>query len=86
MSTTTERDWTKLGTVEGMASWLCTKSDAICVLVIRPGDSALIVDQRCKPIDAGELVYEYLPQMIQRLDMERKQGNKVRLELGHCRE
>lgn len=81
------RDWTKLGTVEGMGNWLLSQSGAICVLVIRPHDSVFLVDPECAPKDAGELVAEYLPFMLSRVEHERKEKRKgIRLDHGPCPE
>ena len=44
------------------------KSDAICVLVIRAHDSVLTVDPRCKTEDAGELLAEYMPRLVMRVE------------------
>ena len=66
-------DWTRTGTVTGYAKWLGEKSDAICVLVIRPGDSVFWVDPNCKPEDAQERVAEYLPRLTERVELARKE-------------
>jgi hypothetical protein len=55
--------WALDGAAKGRAEWLQRESDAICVLVIRPHDSLLLVDRRCKPDDAEQLVQEYLPEL-----------------------
>ncbi|UWZ84632.1 hypothetical protein [Occallatibacter riparius] len=76
-------DWGKLGTVEAIGEWLRSKSDAICVLVIRAPDSVLLVDPACTPRDAGELVAERLGQLLQRVEAARKEGKKgIRLDHG----
>ncbi len=76
-----ELDWEKLGTVEAMGEWLRTKSDALCVLVIRPHDSVFLVDPECKPMDAFERCAEYLPRLAQRVDHQRKTKNGIRAEM-----
>jgi hypothetical protein len=81
-----KRDWSKLGTVEGMGEWLRSQSGAICVLVIRPHDSVFLLDPDCAPKDAGELVAEYLPRLISGVDYARKERGRIRLEHGPCPE
>lgn len=82
----TPPDWTKTGTVSGYADYLRKQSDAILVLVIRPHDSVFSVDPGCAPVDAGELVAEYLPRLMSRVEEARKQKKAARLELGPCPE
>lgn len=80
-------DWTKTGTLVAYAEWLRSKSDAICVLVVRPNDSTFAVDPRCRPEDAQQLVTEYLPRLAERVDLARKEKAKgARLEFGENRE
>jgi cysteine synthase len=78
-------DWKRTGTVVGYADYLRKQSDAICVLVIRPHDSVLSVDERCSPEDAERLVLEYAPQLVSREKFaraeERKKKQAARLEL-----
>ncbi len=81
------RDWTKTGTVEGIAEWLCKQSDAICVLVIRPHDSVLAVDPKCAPADAEELINTYVPRLVGKVDLARREKKQAaRLEMGPCQE
>lgn len=76
-------DWTRTGTVEGYAEWLRGQSDAICVMVVRPQDAVLAIDERCKVDDAAALVTEYLPQLAERVGAARREKKKaVRLEFG----
>lgn len=74
-------DWTKTGTVAGYAEWLRGKSDAICVLVIRPHDSVFAVDPRCAPEDAERLVQEYVPQLSARVEAARREKKAARVNL-----
>jgi len=75
-------DWTRTGTVAGYAEWLRSKSDAICVLVVRPNDSVFAVDPRCAPSDAEERCNAYLPRLAMRVDQARKEKKPAaRLEL-----
>ena len=53
-------DWTKTGTVAGYAEWLRAKSDALCVVVIRPFSSVLAADPDLTPADCGERAAESL--------------------------
>jgi cysteine synthase len=83
----TPPDWTKTGTVAGYAEWLREKSDAICVLVIRPHDSVFAVDPRCKPEDAEGLVKDYIPRLAERVEQARSEKKQAaRLELGPLQE
>jgi len=76
-------DWTRTGTVAGYSDWLREKSDAICVLVIRPHDSVFSVDPACRPEDAEGLVIEYVPHLAGRVEGTRRQKKQAaRLELG----
>lgn len=75
-------DWTKTGTIAGYAEWLRSKSDAVCVLVIRPHDSVFAVDARCKPEDAEQLVKDYVPRLASRVEADRREKKQAaRLEL-----
>jgi hypothetical protein len=83
----TAPDWTRTGTIVAYAEWLRSKSDAICVLVIRPNDSSFAVDPACKPEDAEELVKQYLPWLTSAVEHARQEKKKAaRLELGPCPE
>jgi cysteine synthase len=83
----TPPDWTKTGTLAGYAEYLRKSSDAICVLVVRPHDSVLSVDPRCKPEDAAERVIEYVPLLAGRVEEARREKKQAaRLELGPNRE
>jgi hypothetical protein len=80
-------DWTRTGTIVAYAEWLRSKSDAICVLVIRPHDSSFAVDPRCKPEDAEDLVNEYVPRLAGQVEQARREKQKAaRLELGPVQE
>lgn len=81
-------DWTKTGTLVAYAEWLRSKSDAICVVVIRPHDSTFAVDPRCKPEDAQTLVERYIPRLAGAVNFARKEKKPAaaRLELGPCPE
>lgn len=83
MSKGKDLDWSKLGTVEAMGEWLRSKSDAICVLAIRADDSVLLVDPKCAPRDAGELIAERLAEILMRVEEARREGKKgIRLDHG----
>lgn len=80
---TKQLDWEKTGTVEAMAGWLREKSDAICVVVIRPHDSVMAVDASCAAADAEQLVKDYVPLLASRVDAarrEKKSAARVNLE------
>jgi cysteine synthase len=80
-------DWTRTGTVAGFAEGLRRNSGAICVLVIRPHDSVLAIDPLCAPCDAEQLVKDYLPRLVERVDLARREKKQAaRLELGPCPE
>ena len=74
----TPPDWTRTGTVEGYAGYLCKQSDAICVVVIRPRDSVLVLHPDCAPAEAERLVKEYIPHLVSRENWERKTKNAGR--------
>ena len=79
-------DWSRIGTVEGYAEYLRKRSGAICVMVIRPEDSVLAIDGLCAPGDAGELIAEYLPRLLERVEAARKEKRAARLVMGPNRE
>jgi hypothetical protein len=82
-----ELDWTKTGTLAAMADWLMKNGDCICVLAIRPHDSVFAVDLKCKPEDAADLVTEYLPRLVGRVEQTRREKKQAaRLELGPNKE
>lgn len=82
-----DRDWTKTGTVEGMASWLCGKSGALAVIVIRVDDGVLAADAEIAPHDVGDVVAERLPGLIAGLqDARSRKHNAGRSELEPVRE
>ncbi len=77
------RDWTRTGTIQGYAEYLCKSSNAICVLVIRADDAVLAVDPMCAPRDALELVKLYAPSLTESVEQGRQEKKKsARLELG----
>lgn len=73
------------GAAKGRAEWLLRESGAICVLVIRPRDSVFLVDVRCKPNDAEQLVLEYLPELAAHFGESTKYKG-ARLVLEPCPE
>ena len=70
-------DWSKTGTVEGYADWLCKKSDALCVVVIRPFNSVLAADPDLTPADCGERLAEELPGLVLKLREARAAKKKA---------
>lgn len=80
-------DWTKTGTVAGYAEWLRSKSDALCVVVIRPFNSVLTADPAITPADCGERLAEELPGLVLELRQARAQKKRAaRIEHGPCSE
>ena len=80
-------DWTKTGTVAGYAEWLRSKSDALCVIVIRPFSSVLTADPDLAPADCEKRIGEELPALIAGLRQARLEKKKaVRVEHGPCSE
>lgn len=80
-------NWTKTGTVEGYAEWLRGKSDALCVIVVRPFDAVLVVDQALSPSDCSERITEELPELIANLREAREQKKKAsRIQHAPCSE
>ncbi|MDR3741620.1 MAG: hypothetical protein P4L40_21585 [Terracidiphilus sp.] len=72
-----ELDWTKTGTVEAMAEWLRSKSDALCVVVIRPFNSVLAADPDLAPMDCGERLAEELPGLLVALSQARTEKKRA---------
>jgi len=82
-----DRDWTKTGTVEGMAKWLQKESDALLVLVVRVEDAVLIADPRLTPSDAQMVVVDRIGGLVRGLDEARNAKRPgVRENLGPNRE
>lgn len=78
-------DWTRTGTVEGYAEWLRSKSDALCVVVIRPFSSVLAVDLTLASADCEKRLAEELPGLLQALKIARAEKKKAaRVEHGPC--
>jgi hypothetical protein len=65
-------DWMKTGTVAGYAKYLCQKSDALLVIVVRPNDAVLAADPALAPKDAGEALMDRLPELLEDLAAKRK--------------
>ncbi len=83
----TAPDWTKTGTVAGYAEWLRAKSDALCVVVIRPFNSVLAADPLITPMDCGERLAEELPGLVMELRKARDEKKKAaRIEHERCQE
>jgi cysteine synthase len=70
-------DWTKTGTVEAMAQWLRSKSDALCVVVIRPFNSVMAADPLLAPADCGTRLDEELPGLLAELVKARLEKKKA---------
>lgn len=75
-------DWMRTGTVEAMAEWLRSRSDALCVVVVRPMDSVLAADPRLTPADCGERLAEELPGLVQQLHQARATKKKAARVVG----
>ena len=76
-------DWAKTGTIVAMAEWLRSKSDALCVVVIRRDDAALAADVHLAARDARELVIERMPELardLQAARTEKRAGGRVEME------
>jgi hypothetical protein len=52
------------GVMHPRIEWLRSNACTICVLAIRQRDSVLLIDARCKPEDAGQLLLDYLPELV----------------------
>jgi len=70
-------DWTKTGTVAGFAESLRKKSDALCVVVIRPFNSVLAADPNLASADCGERLAEELPGLVLELSESRRQKKRA---------
>lgn len=73
----TPPDWTKTGTVEGYAQYLCKQSNALCVVVIRPFNSVLAADLNLSPADCGKRLAEELPELVLKLHEARAEKKKA---------
>jgi hypothetical protein len=82
-----ELNWAKTGTVGAMAAWLRSKSDALCVVVIRRDDAVLAADGLLAPSDARDLVVDRMPELAANLTQSRKEKkSSARVELGEMHE
>lgn len=78
-------DWSKTGTVVGYAEWVRSKSDALCVVVIRPFNSVLAADPLLTPADCAKRLAEELPGLLEALTAARAEKKKAaRVEHGPC--
>jgi hypothetical protein len=82
MSSARNPDWSRTGTIVAYAEWLRSKSDALCVVVVRRDDATLAADSLVTPDDAKDIVIERVIDLARDLDDARKQKRKgARLEL-----
>jgi hypothetical protein len=76
-------DWSRTGTIVAYAEWLRSKSDALCVVVVRRDDASLAADPLLAPEDAKGLVIERVIDLARDLQAARREKRKgARLELG----
>lgn len=77
-------DWSKTGTVCAMAEWLRRSCpDGLAVFVIQRDAAVLATDPKMPARDIGDLVIEYLPQIVQAVPESRAKKEKAaRLVLG----
>ncbi|MGB7985080.1 MAG: hypothetical protein WCF54_07970 [Terracidiphilus sp.] len=73
----TAPDWTRTGTVEGYAEYLRKKSDALCVVVIRPFNSVLAADADISVADCQKRLLEEIPGLIGELHRARAEKKKA---------
>jgi hypothetical protein len=89
MTATKNYDWASVDTLAGMAEWLRAESGALCVLVIRRDDGALVTDAGLAPGDVLDLIEEHAPSLVDDLrtaPAPRGQPRVARYELGELRE
>lgn len=86
MSARKEPEWSKTGTVAGMADWLRKKSGALAVIVIRVDNSVLSADDELAPMDVRGLVHDHLPLLVSDLARARTEKRAARLEFGELHE
>jgi hypothetical protein len=80
-------DWTRTGTIVGYAEYLRKQSGALCVVVIRRDDAALVADPLLAPSDARELVDTRMVDLEFDLAAARREKRKgARVELGPLQE
>jgi hypothetical protein len=76
------RDWSKTGTIQGMAEWLRKQGAAggggcLFVCVVRVDDLAIAADPQLAPRDLLALFEDRLPELRARLEAERKERQDV---------
>jgi hypothetical protein len=82
-----ELDWSKTGTVCAMAKWIRENSDGLAVFVIQRDVCVLATDPRMPAKDIGDLVMEYLPQIVEAVPASRaKKEDAARLVLESIEE
>lgn len=69
------RDWTRTGTIVAMADWLRRESGALAVIVMRPQDGALSMDDAIAPKDVEGMMCVHLEPLVEDLRKNRDQGS-----------
>ena len=69
-------DFGKEGGRAAAAEWLLKRSDAIVVVMVRKDDAVLVASDNCAPRDAGGLVVDALPGLIDALNFQRTTANR----------
>ena len=83
------RNWdlTSTHSLEAAANWLREKSDALIVVVIRPQDGVLAVDQLISVLDVHDRLWEGMPKLLEGLkdyrDAERAKQLKREAKSGN---
>ncbi|MFC5861067.1 hypothetical protein ACFPT7_02045 [Acidicapsa dinghuensis] len=74
-----EWDLTSTHSLEAAAEWLRKKSDALIVVVIRPQDGALAVDEQIDVLDVHDRLWDgSMPKLLGRL-REIRDGQRAKL-------
>ncbi len=67
MAAKDNRDWSKVGTVNGMADWLRKNSDAVMVIVIRAEDAVISADPLVRSQDLDGSFQAGIGEAIERM-------------------
>lgn len=76
-------DLTSTHSLEAAAEWLRTKSDALIVVVIRPGDAVLAADPTIHALDVHDRLWERdVPKLLESLvrSREEERGKQLKRE------
>lgn len=72
------RDWTKTGTIQGMANWIQKEASVggggcLFVCVVRVDDLAIASDMALLPRDVLTVFEDRIPELIEKLEANRRE-------------